>query len=32
MNIMDAIGGVWLMGVVYLVMNEFFDWRSKHGA
>lgn len=32
MDIMDAIGGVWFMGLVYLVMNKFFDWRSKRGA
>lgn len=32
MEVMDAISWVWLIGMAYIIMNEFFDWRNGRGA
>lgn len=29
MDVMDAISYVWLMGSVYLLMDEFFRWKDR---
>lgn len=29
MDVMDAISYVWLIGSVYLLMDEFFHWKDR---
>lgn len=29
MSVMDALCCSWVMGVVYLTMNEFFAWKNS---
>ena len=29
MNVMDAVSCVWLMGCMYLLMEEFFHWKDR---
>lgn len=29
MDIMDAVSYVWLMGCIYLLMDEFFHWKDR---
>lgn len=30
MSVMDAFCYSWILGVIYLIMNDIFYWRNRH--